>query len=117
MQALLFLSCVPTNGLLENINPLSANPTKWPNTLKQFVGKLPTNCLSVLGHFINLALKGLMRTDIDATSWGWRVKDKKLELTMMRNESQTNIFNMLNKYLLSLNFLIHPYFSSFSLCL
>ena len=21
-------------------NPLSANPTKWPNTLKQFVGKL-----------------------------------------------------------------------------
>ena len=79
--------------------------------------KLPTNCLSVLGHFINLALKGLMRTDIDATSWGWRVKDKKLELIMMRNESQTNIFNMLNKYLLSLNFLIHPYFSSFSLCL
>ena len=40
-------------------NPLSANPTKWPNTLKQFVGKLPTNCLSVFGHFVNLALKGL----------------------------------------------------------
>ena len=58
-----------------------------------------------------------MRTDIDATSWGWRVKDKKLELIMMRNESQTYIFNMLNKYLLSLNFLIHPYFSSFSLSL
>ena len=35
------------------------NPTKWPNTLKQFVGKLPTNCLSVFGHFVNLALKGL----------------------------------------------------------
>ena len=42
-------------------NPLSANPTKWPNTLKQFVGKLPTNCLSVFGHFVNLALKGLNR--------------------------------------------------------
>ena len=27
-------------------------------TLKQFVGKLPTNCLSVFGHFVNLALKG-----------------------------------------------------------
>ena len=39
------------------VNPLSANPTKWPNTLKQFVGKLPTNCLSVFGHFVNLALK------------------------------------------------------------
>ena len=40
-------------------NPLSANLTKWPNTLKQFVGKLPANCLSVFGHFVNLALKGL----------------------------------------------------------
>ena len=28
-------------------NSLSANPTKWSNTLKQFVGNLPTNCLSV----------------------------------------------------------------------
>ena len=42
-----------------NINPLSANPTKWSNTLKQFVGKLPTNCLSVSDHFVGLALKGL----------------------------------------------------------
>ena len=37
----------------ENVlNPLSANPTKWPNTLKQFVGKLTTNCLSVIHHFV-----------------------------------------------------------------
>ena len=27
--------------------------------LKQFVGKLPTNCLSVFDHFVGLALKGL----------------------------------------------------------
>ena len=40
-------------------SPLSANPTKWPNTLKQFVGKLPTNCLSAFDHFVELALKGL----------------------------------------------------------
>ena len=33
--------------------------TKWPNTLKQFVGKLPTNCLSVFDHFLGLAYKGL----------------------------------------------------------
>ena len=26
------------------INHLSVNPTKWSNTLKQFVGNLPTNC-------------------------------------------------------------------------
>ena len=41
------------------INPLSVNPTKWSNTLKQFVGNLPRNCLSVFDHFRNLALKGL----------------------------------------------------------
>ena len=40
------------------VNPLSANPIKWPNTLKQFVGKLPTNCLSVFDHFVKFALKG-----------------------------------------------------------
>ena len=28
--------------------------------LKQFVGKLPTNCLSVFEHFVELALKGLI---------------------------------------------------------
>ena len=45
------------------INPLSANPTKSSNTLKQFVGKLPTNCLSVFDHFVILALKGLRTLD------------------------------------------------------
>ena len=44
---------------LIDFNLLSANPTKWSNTLKQFVGNLPTNCLSVFDHFMNLALKGL----------------------------------------------------------
>ena len=39
--------------------PLSADITKWSNTLKQFVGKLPKNCLSVFPHFVGLALKGL----------------------------------------------------------
>ena len=39
-------------------NPLSANFTKWSKTLKQFVGKLPTNCLGVFDHFAGLALKG-----------------------------------------------------------
>ena len=41
------------------INSLSANRTKWSNTLKQFVDKLPTNCLSVFDHFVGLALKRL----------------------------------------------------------
>ena len=58
----LFLNFVSTRkvaALPATLNPLSANPTKRPNTLKQFVGKLPANCLSVFGHFVNLALKGL----------------------------------------------------------
>ena len=42
------------------LNLLSANFTKWSNTFKQFVGKLPTNCLSVFDHFVGLALKGLI---------------------------------------------------------
>ena len=41
------------------INPLSANFTKWSNTLKQFVGKYSTNCLSMFDRFVGLALKGL----------------------------------------------------------
>ena len=39
--------------------PLSANPKKWSNTLKQFVSNLPTNCLSVFDHFVKSVLKGL----------------------------------------------------------
>ena len=47
-------------SLVENFKPFSANPTKWTNTLKQSVGKLPTNCLSVFDHFVWLALKELI---------------------------------------------------------
>ena len=38
------------------LNPLSADFTKWPNTLKPFVGNL-----SVFGHSVELALKGLIK--------------------------------------------------------
>ena len=41
------------------LNPLSADPTKWSNTPKQFVGRLPTNCLSVFDHVVKLVLNGL----------------------------------------------------------
>ena len=53
------------SDLSELINPLSANITKLSNTLKQFVGKLPTNCLSVFDHFVGLALKGLTSIPLD----------------------------------------------------
>ena len=51
---------------LGNLNPLSANPAKWSNTLKQFVGNFPKNCLSVFDHFVGLVLKGL-RLSVDET--------------------------------------------------
>ena len=41
------------------MNPICANPTKWSNTLKQFVGNFSTNCLSVFDHFVRLVLNGL----------------------------------------------------------
>ena len=44
---------------LTNFNCLNANPTKWSNTLKQFVSNFPTNCLSVFGYFVVLAFKEL----------------------------------------------------------
>ena len=45
---------------LKVVNPFSANPTKWSNTLRQFVGRLLTNCFSVFDHFVGLALNGLI---------------------------------------------------------
>ena len=57
--------------LTGDLNPLSAKLTKWPNTLKQFVGNLPTNCLSVFGHFVGLALKGLRFEILRSKSGGW----------------------------------------------
>ena len=53
-----------SNILIIVVNPLKANHTKWPNTLKQFVGNLPTNCLSVFGHFVKLAFKVLSENKV-----------------------------------------------------
>ena len=42
-----------------DLNSLSANPTKWSNT-QTTRRLLPTNCLSVFDHFVGLAVKGLI---------------------------------------------------------
>ena len=47
------------NRRSDTLNPFSTNFTKWSNTLKQLVGNLPKNCLSVFDHFVVLALNGL----------------------------------------------------------
>ena len=46
--------------MYEWFNPLSVNPTKWSNILKQFVSNLPTNWLSVFDHFVELAHEELI---------------------------------------------------------
>ena len=38
-------SCIM--DVCQGLNPLSPIPIKWSNTLKQFVGSVPTNCLRV----------------------------------------------------------------------
>ena len=43
----------------DSLNSFGANFTKWSNTLKQFIGNLPMNCLRVFDHFEGLALKRL----------------------------------------------------------
>ena len=48
---------------------IHTNPTKLSNTFKQFVGKLPTNCLSVIVHFLRLALKGLESKGINCAKF------------------------------------------------
>ena len=58
LQFFAFCNFLDFSALI-SFNPLSANPTKWSNTFKQFVNKLPTNCLSVFDHFVGLALKWL----------------------------------------------------------
>ena len=66
-------------------NPLIANFTKWSNTLKQFVGKLPTNCLSVYAHFVGLALKGLTYAasmfQYISILWNKRISDQTFQAT------------------------------------
>ena len=42
-----------------DLNLLSANPTKWSNTFKQFVYNLPTNVLNVLTFCRVGTFKGL----------------------------------------------------------
>ena len=55
-------------GFSNQLNPLSANPTKWANTLKQFVGNFSTNGLSVFDHFVGLALKVLTQVKLQKLS-------------------------------------------------
>ena len=43
-----------------SFNPFKHQPNRWSNTLKQFVDKLPMNCLRVFDRSVGLALKRLI---------------------------------------------------------
>ena len=80
--------------LLEELNPLSANPTKRSNTLKQFVGKLPANYLSVFDHFVILAFKGLIKKPNKDNSFtsNWRpISLLNLDLKMISKSLSTRV--------------------------
>ena len=68
------------------IRPLSANFTIWSNTLKQFIGKLPTNCLFLFDHFVGLALKGLQ------SSLAFPIGLKKIRKNRLSFSNRNNVF-------------------------
>ena len=70
-----------------SINPLNAKITKWSNTLKQFISKLPTNFLSVFDHFVGLAFKGLRNAFIT------KMKTAKIHLTSLFHHYMLHICN------------------------
>ena len=53
-----------SNCTYANLDFLSANPTKWSNIVKQFVGFLPTNFLNVFDRFVGLVLDWLRVTEL-----------------------------------------------------
>ena len=79
-----------------NVNPLSTIPTKRSNTLKQFVGNLPTNCLNVFDHFVILALKELfsaptLKLECEE-EWPWYVSGKKFCSSIVSERPHQNIW-------------------------
>ena len=75
-------------------NPLSASLTKWPNTPKQFVGKLLTNCLSLFAYFAGLVLKGL--NDIAASDLSIQFKLRKRGF-LLKTLSRTIAFQIYSR--------------------
>ena len=57
--------------MTKDINSLSPNLTKLSNTLKQVIGNLPTNFLSVFHYFVGLALNGLKLVESLCNSEGF----------------------------------------------
>ena len=88
-------------------NPLSANFTKWSNTLKQFVGKLRANCFSLFDHFVGLGIKGLRILNPfhintgHSRKAGWRTFILRTGLSIRQQTSQRKSKNCVHNQQLS----------------
>ena len=82
------------------LKTLSTNFTKWSNTLKQFVRKLSTNCLSVFDHFVGLALKGLRWTRklLRMNADGHLAAVSPLALIIILQKSHSNLLSKLSYF-------------------
>ena len=65
MCSSIFQALINYGPICTVFNHLSANSTKWSNTLKQFIGNLLTNFLSVFDQFVGLVLKGLITSEMN----------------------------------------------------
>ena len=83
----LHASCFVPIVYKEGLIPLSANPTKWLNTFKQFVG----SCLSVFDHFVELALKELELKVLDMKNIFVENSSRKMG-SIIRNTEISDVF-------------------------
>ena len=74
------------------VKPLSANQTKWSNTLKQFVGSFRRIFLYVFDHFLGLALQGLETDRLNP------LLVTHLQITHCYHEINTGKRNMFRRY-------------------
>ena len=65
-------------------NPLSRNPTKWSNTLKQFAGKRRRIVSVLFDHFVGLALKWLKAKNVFHWNVSWKLKKQFSRNLMLR---------------------------------
>ena len=75
--------------------PLSANPTKWSNTLKQFVGEIADELFECVWPFYEIGAKRIMLKKINTTNYSkWFCIDIYVLICTKNLESSTGSFNI-----------------------
>ena len=84
-------------------DPVSANPTKWSNTLKRICRQNPTNCLSVFDHFIGLTLNGLRLFSIFTCTFTFRRTPVETRTRKKINLHLTQFYQTVESYIGRMN--------------